>query len=262
MSASPLYASFEFTPSDPRGLAMAGAMAAVDGDAFGMLYNPASPSLSKGISIDAAYAVPYGEKQLATTAVAASWASLPFDHDGTLSSAGERFAPNGYQERTVSIGYSRTLASSIHAGISISRMSLRIDGFPDRAATGVNAGLVAELRPGLMLGISSFNLNSPTIGASKIPVPRTTLAGLSYRFENGNLLTTDVQGNPDGPGRILTAGEFRLMPSIVVMMGAGTNPSVISAGARFGNGPVRATGAVSRNIDLGTTAAFGLEFKL
>lgn len=259
MCAAPLYASFDFTPTDPRGLAMSGAMTAVDGGAFGMQYNPAAPSLKKRLSAGAAYAIPYGESESATTSGAANWANLPFDHEGAISSGLKIFSPQSYREQTVSVGYSRALSTSIHAGVSLSRMSLNVDGRPDRSATGVNAGLLAELRPGLVLGISSFNINSPSIGSH---LPRTTLAGLSYRFENGNLLTADAEGDPDRPGRILAAGEFILLPSVSVMLGAGTNPSVVSAGASFGTGPVSATVAVSRNIDLGTTAAFGLELKL
>jgi hypothetical protein len=262
MSATPLYASFEFAPTDPRGLAMAGALAAVPGDAFGMRYNPAAPSLSKGIAAGAAYHIPYGKRDLSSLSGAVTWSNLPFDHDGSISASAGWFAPNGYREQTVSAGYSRTLTSSIHAGLSVTRNSLAIDGLPDRSANGINAGVMAELRPGLIVGITSCNLNSPTIDGGVTTLPRTTLAGFSYRFENGNMLTADAQADPDRPGRALAAGEFRILPSMVVMMGVGTNPSVISAGTGIEAAGVRATGAVSRNIDLGTTAAFGLEVKL
>lgn len=262
MSAAPLYATFDFTPPDPQGLAMSGALAAVDGGTFGMMYNPATPSLKNGSSAGAAYSIPYGEAEFATSSGALNWTNLPYDRDGALSSTFTILSPKGYREQTASFGYSRALGTSIHAGMSLSRMSLEIDGRPDREATGVNAGLLVELRPGLMLGISSFNVNAPTVDGGMTTLPRTTLAGFSYRFENGNILTANAQGNPDRPGRILAAGEFILPPSVTVMLGMGTNPSVVSAGASFNSGPVRATAAVSRNIDLGTTAAFGLEMDL
>ena len=262
MSATPLYASFEFAPTDPKGLAMSGALAAVPGDAFGMRYNPAAPSLSKGVAAGAAFEIPYGRRDLSSLSAALTWSNLPFDHDGSIASSASRFAPNGYREQTVSIGYSRTLAASIHAGLSLSRFSLAIDGLPDRSANGINAGFMAELRPGFLVGISSFNINSPSVDGGATTLPRTTLAGFSYRFGNGNMLSVDAQADPDRPARVLTAGEFRILPSLAVMMGVGTNPSVISAGTGIEAAGVRATGAVSRNIDLGTTAAFGLEVKL
>ena len=262
MSTTPLYASFEFTPTDPKGLAMSGSLAAITGDAFGMRYNPAAPSLSKDLSVSAASATPYGDSTLATTSAAASWASLPFDRDGALAMSVRQFAPTGYREQTVSAGYSRQLFPSIHAGVSLSRMSLGATGMTDRDATGIDAGFMAELLPGVMLGVSCLNINTPRIGADN-PLPRTTVAGMSYRFQNGNLLTANVQGVSDRPGRLLAAGEFRIMPSVLFMMGTGTNPSVVSAGAGVGiGGRLHATAALSRNLDLGTTAAFGLELNL
>ncbi|NTU68143.1 MAG: hypothetical protein HGB02_04595 [Chlorobiaceae bacterium] len=258
MGATPLYASFEPVPTDPRSIAMSGSLAAVPGDAFTMRYNPAAPSLSKGVTIAAAESIPYGDSMLTTVSGAANWSALPFDRDGAVYASVSRFAPDGYRELTVSAGYARRLSPSIHVGVSASRMSIGVTGMPDRNATGINAGIMAEFGSGLILGAGSFNINSPKIGADN-PLPRTTLAGLSYRFENGNLLTANAQGDPDRPGRLLAAGEFWLMPSVVMMMGTGTNPSVVSAGAGIGIGPGRITAAVSRNIDLGTTAAFGIE---
>ena len=261
MSAPPLYASFEPLPADPRGVAMSGALAAVAGDAFGMRYNPASPSLSKGLAVGAAVTIPYGDRSLETASGAASWHGLPFDPDGSMHASIRRFSPDGYRELTVTAGYARRLSSSIHAGISASRMSLGVAGMPDREATGLDAGVMAELHPRVLLGFACFNINAPRTGADN-PLPRTTLGGISYRFDNGNLLTANAQGDPDRPGRLLAAGEFRLMPSVVLMTGAGTNPSVVSAGAGIALGPGKATVAFSRNLDLGTTAAVGLELGL
>ncbi|NTV02258.1 MAG: hypothetical protein HGB04_05660 [Chlorobiaceae bacterium] len=261
MSATTLYASFEPVPADPRGVAMSGSLAALPGDTFGMRYNPAAPALSTGISIGAAGSIPYGDGTLTTSSGAASWAGLPFDRYGAVYASARWFSPQGYREQTLSAGYARKLSPSISVGVSASRMSLGVSGMPDRDATAFDAGFMAELRPGLMLGVSSFSINAPKIGADN-PLPRTTLAGVSYRFENGNILTASAQGAPDRPGRLLAAGEFRLMPSVRFMLGAGTNPSAVSAGTAVTAGAVRATVAASRNLDLGTTAAFGLELGL
>ena len=59
--------------------------------------------------------------------------------------------------------------------------------------------------------------------------------------------------------RLLAAGEFTVYRSLHLMVGAATNPSLISAGASVGSKTLKATAAVSRNIDLGTTSAFGVE---
>lgn len=264
--AEPLHASFDFLPADPRSLGMAGAMTAVAGDAFGLLYNPASPSLGEGSAAGAAGTLPYGDDDLRTLAGGLNWHGPLFDRKGTLSVALKRYGSGAWHEETLSAGYSRKVLENrlgkFHAGFSLSRLSSGADEGEESSATGVNAGLQAELGTNITVGISSFNLNAPSTGTEDDHLPRPTIAGLAVRLNNGNLLTADLLTEPGRSARLLAAGEFRLFRSVMMMAGLGTNPSVIAAGAAVTAGSFKAAAAVSRNIDLGTTASFGLEMKL
>jgi hypothetical protein len=262
LCTSPLYASFEHTPVDPKGLAMAGAMTAVTGNAFGIFYNPASTTPDGGTEAGISCTVPYGDAELRNVAGGLCISRLPFDRTGTLSAGMNRYGKDGYREQTVVAGYSRAVFPSIRAGVSVSGMSLRIRGINDEAATGINAGLQAELMPGLILGISSMNINSPKIGESRVPLPRTTLTGISCRLASGSLLTVNAVTDPDRTGRLSAAGDFPVHGNLHVMIGMATNPSVVSTGAEFRTGALRATLAVSRDIDLGTTSSCGIELAL
>ncbi len=253
-----LQAAFDYLPVDPKGIAMSGAMTALSGNAWGVFYNPASSANGRsaaGIS----YAVPYGDSQLRNLSGAISLGQLPFDKRGAISIGVNHYNASEYHEETVVTGYARELLPKIRAGLAISRMTQKIDGFGENSATGVNAGLQADLTSALIFGISSTNLNAPTIGAVKSKLPRTTLTGLSYRLETGSLLTVNAQTVPGRSACLLAAGEFTAYRSLHLMVGVATNPSLISAGASFGSETLKATAAVSRNIDLGTTSAFGLE---
>jgi hypothetical protein len=253
-----LQAAFDFIPVDPKGIAMSGAMTALSGNACGLFYNPASSANGRsaaGIS----YAVPYGESNLGNLSGAISLGKLPFDTRGAISIGVTRYHADSYHEETIVAGYAHELFPKVRAGLAISRMSQKIDGFGENSATGVNAGLQADLSTALTLGISSMNLNGPTIGAVKSKLPRTTLTGLSYRLETGSILTVNAETAPGRSARLLAAGDFPAYRSLHLMVGAATNPSLISAGASFGSKTLQATAAVSRNIDLGTTSAFGLE---
>jgi hypothetical protein len=110
-------------------------------------------------------------------------------------------------------------------------MSQKIDGFGENSATGINAGLQVEITRALTFGISSMNLNSPTIGSLKTKIPRTTLTGLAYRLETGSVLTVNALTDPDRSGRLLAAGDFQVNRTLRLMVGAATNPSLISAAA-------------------------------
>jgi hypothetical protein len=253
-----LQAAFDYMPVDPKGVAMSGAMTALSGNAWGVFCNPASTvdgQSAAGIS----YAVPYGDSNLGNLSGAISLRKLPFDEHGAISIGVNRYKASDYHEETIVAGYARELLPKVRAGIAISRMSQKIDGFGENSAAGVNAGLQADLTSALTFGVSSMNLNAPTISAAKTRLPRTTLTGLSYRFQTGSLLTINALTRPDQPGRLLAAGEFPVYRSLHLMVGTATNPSLISAGACLGSKPLKATAALSRNIDLGTTSAFGVE---
>ena len=262
MCTRPLFASFEYSPTDPGSLGMAGAMTALPADAYGIFHNPASPSTGTGVDAGVAWTLPYGDPDLKTLAGGFSYSRLPFDRNGALSVGVIRHGGDNYREETFVAGYSRALTGAIRAGFSVSRLSQEMRGSGSDSTTGVNAGLQAEVQPGLIFGVSSFNLNAPSIGDTKTKLSRTTLAGLSFRLETGTILTLNALTDPERSSRLLTAGEFMVTRNLHMMLGVATNPSVISGGARLAVGPIESAIAVCRNLDLGTTASFGVEVKL
>jgi hypothetical protein len=255
----PLQAAFNYSPVDPKGTAMSGAITALPGNAWGIFCNPASTAAGRRSSAGISYTIPYGDSDLGNFSGAVLLGELSFDEHGAISAGMNRYHADSYHEETIVAGYGRELLPSVRAGISISRLSQKIDGFGEDSAMGINAGLQAEITSALTFGISSMNLNSPTIGSLKTRLPRTTLTGLAYRLETGSVLTVNALTDPDRSGRLLVAGDFPLYRKLHLMIGAASNPSLISAGASFGSDAVKATIAVSRDIDLGTTSSFGVE---
>lgn len=255
--ASPLHAAFDYLPVDARGTAMSGATTALSDNTWGIFSNPAATGHRSSAAVN--YTIPYGDSDLGDIAGAVNISRLSFDAKVTISIGFNRYSANDYHETTCIIGYGREILPSIRLGASISRMTQKFDGFGDDSATGINAGLQASLSPMVTLGIISVNLNSPTIGETDLHLPRTTLAGATFHFPTGSLLTVNALTDPERSSRLLAAGDFVVAPMTHVMIGVGTNPSLISGGASFGTDAIKATIAVSRNLDLGTTSSFGLE---
>lgn len=255
--ASPVHAAFDYLPVDPRGTALSGATTALSGNPWGLFYNPASTG--KQTSAAFGYTMPYGDSSLGNIAGAVNISRLPFDAKGTVSVGITRYSANNYHETTCIAGYGREILPSVRLGVSVSRMTQKFDGFSSDSATAINAGLQAELSPIVTFGVSSMNLNSPTIGESHEHLPRTTFTGLAFNFPTGSLLTFNALTDPDRSGRLLAGGEFVVNPLLHVMVGLATNPSLISGGLSFGTNALKATAAVSRNLDLGTTSSFGVE---
>ena len=255
--ASPLYAAFDYLPVDARGTAMSGATTALSDNAWGIFSNPAATGHRSSAAVN--YTIPYGDSDLGDIAGAVNISRLSFDAKGTISVGFNRYSANDYHETTCIVGYGREILPSVRLGVSISRMTQKFDGFGDDSATGINAGIQAELTPIVSLGISSMNLNSPTIGESNTLLPRTTLTGLAFHFPTGSLLTVNALTDLDRSSRLLAGGEFVVSPMMHFMIGVATNPSLISGGVSFGTDAIKATIAVSRNLDLGTTSSFGLE---
>ncbi|HHE32708.1 MAG TPA: hypothetical protein ENL07_08855 [Chlorobaculum parvum] len=255
--ASPVHAAFDYLPVDARGTAMSGATTALSDNTWGIFSNPAATGQRSSAAVN--YTIPYGDSDLGDIAGAVNLSRLPFDNKGTWSIGMNRYSANDYHETIWLAGYARELLPSVRIGVSIARMTQKFDGFGDDSATGINAGLQASLSPMVTLGISSMNLNSPTIGETDLHLPRTTLAGATFHFPTGSLLTVNLQTDPDRSSRLLAGGDFVVAPMTHLMIGLGTNPSIISGGASFGTDAIKATIAVSRNLDLGTTSSFGLE---
>lgn len=261
LGASPLQAAFNFLPPDPTGTAMSGAMTAIPDNPYGIFYNPASPrKTSAGLS----YTIPYGETEHSSIAGAANLSLFPVDPLGNISAGFNRYHEASKDEETVVIGYARTLLPGFHTGVSVSHMTLKIDGSDDDSAIGLNAGLQAGLSSVVTFGISSMNLNSPSIGKgiAKTKLPRTTMTGLSFKLPTGTLLTVNTLTDPDRSGRILAAGDFPVQKSLHLMIGAATNPSLFSAGAGFELSMLKVSAAISHDTDLGTTSSFGLSMSL
>lgn len=252
----PLEAAFERTPSDPRGIAMSGALTALPGDAFGIFHNPAAPSLASRHEAAIAWSLPWNDSGRQTCSAGLTVAHPAFDRKGSVSAAFRSFGDGGYRESTLVAGYARALSSVVDAGFSISQMDLDADGAPDDSATAINAGITAGITPTVTIAGGAFNLNAPSIGGSELP--ETFVGGISCRLENGNRLSASVQGEADRSARLLAGGEFRATGRLLLRMGLSTNPSAVSGGAAYQAGAVRAEVAAGRHIDLGTTLSCGL----
>lgn len=259
LCAAPAFASFDHLPADPESIGMGGAVTAIDGDAFGIYHNPASPASAPGSSAGAALAIPYGEEELRTLSTGVNWRHPRLGDGGTISAGFKRYGSDRWHEETLSAGYARRITGTLHAGMSISRLSQGGSGLDSESATGLNAGLQAGLGKGVRFGAAIYNLNSPTIGSTDSPLPKPVLAGFAFRLKNGNLLTADVLAETSRPARLLAGGKFQVTNQLNLLAGLGTNPSIVSAGASLKITGFRLAGALSRHIDLGTTASIGLQ---
>jgi hypothetical protein len=259
LGATPLMAAFDYLTVDPRGTAMSGAMTAISNNTYGIFCNPASTGkTSAGI----AYTIPYGDSNISNVAGAVNLSLFPMDPMGHIAAGISRYDASGYKEETVALGYSRTIMPGLHTGVSVSRMTQKINGANDDSATAINAGLQAGLSSALTFGISAMNLNSPTIGTANTKLPRTTLTGLSLKLPAGPMLTVNSLTDPDRSGRLLFAGEFRILNSTHLIIGGATNPSLFSAGAEVEMSMLKASVGISHDTDLGTTSSFGVTFTL
>lgn len=259
MGTTPLLASFDQFPADPRSVGMAGAMTAIPGDVFGIQYNPAVQASANNSEAALSYALPYGNTGMNTfSAGVIVRPSLPFDRNAAFTCNWKKYGTDNYRESTTIAGIAGSLTDTVRAGVSIAQGSIESAGNTGDSATGISAGLTAEMGPGLIIGLSSLNINAPSTSKSATPLPRTTSAGISFQLTPLTLLAASVESSQEQPTRLRAGGEFSVFKKMWLRTGMATNPSIFSGGAGYRSGLLQADIGISRHIDLGTAATFGI----
>ncbi len=224
-------------------------------DVWAILRNPSGLSHDQRPELSLSYSpAQFGLRELALTA-------LVYAHPtdvGTIAVSASRFGFELYNETTVSFTYSNTYHNAAAFGFTIRYHRLGVTRYGTAGALGIDAGLLITTSELLTVGFAVRNLNGPTIGQEKEPLPRVYSTGITYRPFKGFEILVDLEKDVRFPTSIKSGIEYRVIDVLALRTGFATEPSKASAGAGIQHSRFGLDYAVQIHPDLGLTHQFSI----
>ncbi len=217
---------FERMECGARPRALGGAWAAMTGDVWCQLYNPAG--LSAGTSSVISWYASPSPFSLSELSVMAGAFRIPLG-PGSAGASVIRFGYEAYRELTFTAGYGLQMRRA-GVGISASMHTVSITGYGSAHTLALNLGAQAQVSRSVAAGIAVFNCTGATIGASADPIPRSTAAGIAYRPSGSVLLLFEWYREPPFDPAVRAGFEFHPVEPLSIRGGASDIPAVYSAG--------------------------------
>jgi len=239
-----------------RSQAMGGAGAAEMPDAEAIFVNPALLANLTGASVTLFYSRPFGlrEVDLASIAAAVKIAGLG------CGLAIVDFGNSVYHDRYYHAALARSFGSDSRFAFSIGAQlkHLSIQGYGSAMALGVNLGTAFQLNSKMRWGIFLNNVNQPRIGAAREKLPPFGYAGMAFSPRDDWTLQLDFYREFGFADEIRFGAEARVLPMLLLRLGAATNPDRFGAGFTIDLSKAALHAAANTHSDLGTTQFYAI----
>jgi len=191
-----------------------------------VVLNPVTITRIDGTSAQISYANLYGIRQL-QDAVAAISHQIGRTYYGIGFG---RFGSENYNENTISGLFGMLINKAGRIGIGLHGYQLAIKDYGEARSWGIDVGTRWKLTKKISWEIAYVNLNNPTIGASKDPLPQQIYTAVHYlpfpQLHSEFLLQQNIRYLPQfGFGM-----EYEILPWIAIAGKISTEPLKSSAG--------------------------------
>lgn len=254
--AAPRRADGQAAEGGARAVALAGAVTAVAGDAWGHA-NPAAWATLPGRAVALFASEGYGMDELRLGAVRYA-EPLAF---GTVVAGARVFGFDAYRETSFEAGFARGMglgsARRLYAGLRVRYERVRVAGYGGAGAVGLSVGGLVEVAYGVRFGFAAANVNAPrwTRGDE---LPRTLALGVSVDAAPGVLVALDVMKDVRFPASVRAGLEAQPVRALALRAGVATAPVRFAAGAGLRLAHLSVDIAADRHEVLGWTPAVSL----
>ena len=176
-----------------------------------------------------------------------------------------RFGDEIFNESKIGLGYG-TKISFVSLGIQLNYVQLSFDEFGSKGALAVEIGGIAEVVPGLLIGIHAFNLNQARLFEDDLSgddrIPTVLRLGLAYRAFEKVLIAIEVEKDVDLPARFRAGLEYQITDKFILRTGVSTDPFKNFFG--FGFRPKRFSldYALENDPNLGVSHELSISYRL
>lgn len=248
------FGGFDRTDVGARAQALGNAYVGLADDVWSIFHNAAGLSMLTLWEAGFFYSPqPFGLSELSTGA-----AALAFPTGfGSLGAGVRSYGFNLYREFSGTLSFARSL-SGVHAGISVTYHSVRIERYGSSATIGVDAGILVQLLRDIRLGIAIQNINSPTIGRSNEKLPQTFSTGIAYTPFRSLYIVADVAKETAFDISSRFGFEYWIIDALALRGGVSDQPSKVCAGTGIRFSIFQFDYSFSTHQELGWTHQFSL----
>jgi hypothetical protein len=251
--------AFERVPAGARAQALCGASHLLADDLFCLEANPASLCAGRGISAGLSltpglFGIPDLRRMEAGLA-----GDLFRGRGGMLV---RTFGFSAYREVTLLAAYAVSVGEQVSVGGGITWYHLRVEGYGHASCLGGHLGLLFRLADQVRYGLAIRNINQPTLGRTREPVPAEILTCLEFLPSESFLLAGSVTKDQDGPITGSLGMEWTIENLVSVRVGAYEGWNQYACGIGFALSRVVVDYALVGHSDLGSTHHLTFTFRL
>jgi hypothetical protein len=220
------HAAFEFKVRGARAMAVCGAYSTRAQGADSVFWNPAGLGVARRAEITSFCSQLYSLSNLSDVGTAAS---IPFRF-GTAGIAFSRFGTFDYQEQEVVLSQGFRFGHKFFAGVNARAFLLRIDGFGSDTAFGLDAGAAVPFAEKFRLAFTARNLNRPSIGVEKEPLPSGWTLGVCYAPARSLSISADILKIGKGQASFRSGTEISFGEVLSLGFGVSNEPMEFAGG--------------------------------
>jgi hypothetical protein len=198
-------------------------------DAWSVFHNQAGLARLEKITAGAYYENRFLVPELGVKALALAMPTK----SGVFGVSLSQFGFSLYNESKVGVAYSMLLSEKVSGGIQLNYLNTFIgEGYGNRGVFTGEAGVQAEVAPGLIVGAHIFNpfrVRLAHYANERIPV--IMRLGLGYKISEKVLLCAETQKNSDLKPIVRVGMEYHITEQLYLRAGVSTNPSMNTFGA-------------------------------
>jgi len=244
------FAQFENTDIGARQVSLNGAFTSLADNSFAIFYNPSGLGQTKYREFALFYSpAPYGLTDLSTAAITYS---EPFKF-GTIGAAFKTYGFELYRENTFTASYANDFRKIMYIGANLNIYNLSIQNYNSATAPGIDIGAMAYLAKFLQWGFIGKNITGTKIGESKEKITQVYRTGFTYQPLDYLRIATECEKDVRYPVSIRGGLEYNVIEYIDLRFGAGSEPSVFSAGIGINYDLFSFDYGFSKSEDLGFT---------
>jgi hypothetical protein len=243
-------------PIGIRSQAMGGTGVAHSSDAEAIFANPALCATLPGASATIFYSRPFGLREVNLASLAASARIAGLGCGLAVIDFGNEIYHDQYFHLAAARAFGKD--SPLALALALQARHLSIRGYGSATALGLNLGTAFRIDEKLRCGIHLANLNQAALGAAKEKMKPVVCAGTAFSPREGWTLLLDYYRELGFDGELRFGVETRVLPLLVVRLGAASNPDRFSAGFAIELSRVALQAAANTHSDLGTTQFYAV----